>query len=102
LCDGWVNTGAVPADAAFTQVKTVLDTLDQAGRSDDGFALYVALSENPDLDLYRRLEDAGVTDMLCAPWFTVQPAPGAPESSVREQRIEVCGRFVEQFIAKMV
>jgi probable F420-dependent oxidoreductase len=101
LCDGWVNTGAVPSDVAFSQVKTVLGALDQAGRGGDDFALYVALSENPDLDLYRRLEDAGVTDMLCAPWFAVQPAPGAPESSVREQRIEVCGGFVEQFIAKM-
>ncbi len=100
-CDGWLNTGAAPADLAFTQVKTVLEALDQAGRNGDDFAVYIALSENPDLDLYRRLEDAGVTDLLCAPWFAVLPAPGAPESSVREQRIELCGEFAEQFIAKM-
>jgi probable F420-dependent oxidoreductase len=101
LCDGWLNTGAVPADVAFTQVKTVLDALDQVGRRGDDFALYIALSESPDLDLYRRLEDAGVTDLLCAPWFEVQPTPGAPESSVREQRIEVCARFAERFVSAM-
>jgi hypothetical protein len=55
----------------------------------------------PDLDLYRRLEDAGVTDLLCAPWFAVQPEAGAPESSVREQRIEVCAQFAGQYIAAM-
>jgi probable F420-dependent oxidoreductase len=102
LCDGWLPTGAAPADVAFAQVKAVLDGLDQVGRHSDDFALFVALTESPDLDLYRRLEDAGVTDMLCAPWFAAQPAPGEPESSVREQRIEVCGEFAERFIAKMV
>ena len=98
LCDGWLPTGAVPTDVAFTQVKTVLDALDRAGRHGDDFALFIALSEMPDLDLYRRLEDAGVTDMLCAPWFAVAPEPGAPESSVRDQRIEVCGEFADQYV----
>jgi probable F420-dependent oxidoreductase len=102
LCDGWVNTGAVPADVALTQVKTLLDALDRAGRRADDFALYIALSEMPDLDLYRRLEEAGVTDLLCAPWFAAQPEPGAPESSVREQRIELCGLYAEHYIASMV
>ncbi len=101
LCDGWVNTGAVPADVAFDQVKTVLESLAAAGRPSDGFAIYVALSEMPDLDLYRRLEEAGCTDLLCAPWFAVQPEPGAPESSVRDRRIEACARFAEQYVAEM-
>jgi probable F420-dependent oxidoreductase len=102
LCDGWLNTGAAPADVAFAQVKTVLEALEAAGRRGDDFAIYVALAEMPDLDLYRRLEQAGVTDLLCAPWFAVQPEAGAPESSVREQRIEVCGQFAERYVAAMV
>jgi probable F420-dependent oxidoreductase len=102
VCDGWLNTGAAAADSAFTQVKTVLDELARGGRKSDDFDIYIALSEMPDLDLYRRLEDAGVTDLLCAPWFAVQPEPGKPESSVRDQRIEVCAQFAEQYIAAMV
>ncbi len=102
LCDGWLNTGAVAADTAFTQVKTVVDALDAAGRRGDDFAVYIALAEMPDLDLYRRLEEAGTTDLLCAPWFAVQPEPGAPESSVRDARIQACAEFAEQYIAAMV
>lgn len=101
LCDGWLNTGAVQADVAFTQVKTILDARDRAGRRDDDFAVYIALAELPDHDLYRRLEEAGVTDLLCAPWFAVQPEAGAAESSVREPRLEVCRQFAESYVAAM-
>ena len=38
----------------------------------------------PDLDLYRRLEDAGVTDLLCAPWMAVKAKDGDTPASIRE------------------
>jgi hypothetical protein len=55
----------------------------------------------PDLDLYRRLEDAGVTDLLCAPWMAVQAKDGDTPESLRHARIVACEQFAEDVIATM-
>ena len=81
LCDGWINTGAAPPDEAFDPGRT-RSRSPQAGRHGTAttFSVYLAVKAFPDLDLYRRLEDAGVTDLLCAPWMAVQPAPATRPS----------------------
>ncbi len=101
LCDGWINTGAVAADEAFTQVERVKEWLKRAGRDGDDFAIYVATNARPDVDLYRRLGDAGVTDLLCAPWMGAMPADGQPDEAVRAKRIEYCEFFAEHVMAKV-
>jgi hypothetical protein len=55
----------------------------------------------PDLDLYRRLEDAGVTDLLCAPWMSVQAKEGDTPESIHKARMDVSEQFAEHFIAGM-
>ena len=57
--------------------------LKRAGRQNDDFSIYVAVRAYPDLDLYRRLEDAGVTDLLCAPWMAVEAKDGDTPESMR-------------------
>ena len=47
--------------------------LERAGRAGEPFDVYLSLAERPDVDLYRRFEEAGVTDMVCAPWMCVPP-----------------------------
>jgi probable F420-dependent oxidoreductase len=101
LCDGWVNTGAAEPDEAFLEVGRIKDALKKAGRDSDPFSIYLAVRAFPDLDLYRRLEDAGVTDILCAPWMSVPPgAHDTPESLLRA-RAAVCEQFAEHIIAAM-
>ena len=101
LCNGWVNTGAATPDEAFAQVERVKDAVKRAGREHEPFLVYVAVKAFPDLDLYRRLEDAGVTDLLCAPWMSVRAKEGDTPESIHRARLEVCEQFAEHFIAPM-
>ncbi len=101
LCDGWVNTGAATPDEAFAQVARIKDALKRAGREHEPFSIYVAVRAYPDLDLYRRLEDAGVTDLLCAPWMAVKAKEGDTPESIRQARLDVSEQFAGHFIAAM-
>ena len=101
LCDGWINTGAATPEEAFVQVEKVKDALKRAGRENDPFSVYLAVKAFPDLDLYRRLEDAGVTDLLCAPWMGVQAKEGDTPESILAARLAMCEQFAEHFIAPM-
>ena len=38
--------------------------LDAAGRSDKNFSIYLSLNERPDLDMFHRFIDAGVTAVI--------------------------------------
>jgi probable F420-dependent oxidoreductase len=101
LCDGWVNTGAALPDEAFREVAAIRGALKQAGRQDEPFAIYLAVRAMPDLDLYRRLEDAGVTDILAAPWMGVRASDTDTPESLHEARRAVCEQFAEHIIAAM-
>ncbi len=98
LCDGWINTGAAAPDEAFQQVRKVKDALKREGRENEAFSVYVAVRAMPDPDLYRRLEDAGVTDLLCAPWMAVQAKEGDTPASIHNARVAACEGFAEHII----
>jgi hypothetical protein len=49
-----------------------------AGREDEPFTIYLSLNERPDVDMYRRFADAGVTDFVCAPWMFVNVPRALP------------------------
>ena len=101
LCDGWINTGAAFPEEAFAQVVRVHEALERAGRAGEEFSLYLAVKAFPDLDLYRRLEEAGVTDLLCAPWMLAEAADSDTPESFRAKRLAECERYAEGFIAPM-
>lgn len=98
LCDGWINTGAVRPDDALTQVGKITEALKRAGRDSEPFSIYLAVRAVPELDLYRRLEDAGVTDLLCAPWMAVRAKEGDTPESVYRARVAACEEFAEHII----
>ena len=80
LCDGWIAAGAYSEEEAWAHLGELRAELDKAGREDlDDFSIYLSLNERPDVDLYRRFADAGVTDFVCAPWMFVDVAPGTPD-----------------------
>ena len=101
LCDGWVNTGAATPEQAFSEVATIKDAVKRAGREQEPFSIYVAVKAFPDLDLFRRLEDAGVTDLLCAPWMAVQAKEGDTPESIHAARLAMCEQFAEHYIAPL-
>jgi hypothetical protein len=55
----------------------------------------------PDLDLYHRFEDLGVTDLLCAPWMMVRAGEDDTPETIQVKRMEASEQFAEQIIAKM-
>ena len=66
-------------------MKIVQNALHEAGRDGEDFAMYLAVKAFPDLDLYKRLEDAGVTDLLCAPWMLAEATDGDTPETLKEK-----------------
>lgn len=101
LCDGWIVHGSADEEHAWEQLALIHNALKDACRDPDGFDIYLALSAKPDPDLYKRFADAGVSDMLCAPWMSVRLPEGTPAEELRKARVEACERFAEEVIAKV-
>jgi probable F420-dependent oxidoreductase len=101
LCDGWIAAGAYSEEEAWTHLASLRDHLTAEGRDLEGFSIYLSLAERPDVDLYRRFEDAGVTDMVCAPWMFVPVAPGTPPSEALDARLAASDWFAEHVVAKL-
>ena len=53
----------------------------------------------PNVDLYRRFEEAGVTDLICAPWMMV-PEDVAPEDRLA-RRLDEMAAFAQEIIEPM-
>ncbi len=100
-CDGWIAAGAYSAEEAWGHLAELEAALGRAGRAGEPFDIYLSLAERPDPDLYRRFEEAGVTDMVCAPWMGVRPDAGADPAALLARRIGACEWFAEQIVAKL-
>jgi len=100
LCDGWIAAGAYSEEEAWTHLGELRTALKAAGREDDPFLIYLSLNEMPDVDMFRRFADAGVTDFVCAPWMFVNVAPGTPDDGLAE-RLGAVKWFAEEFVAKV-
>lgn len=68
LGDGWIGLQYRPDDA-FEIVERIQRYRREAGTADAPFEMVFGLRARPDPDLYRRLEDSGVTALLTAPWM---------------------------------
>ena len=93
--DGWIGAGNTP-----DEVPAVMDRLRtlrrEAGREHEPFETIVAVNVPPDVDMFRRLEDAGVTAIVSWPFaYTVGPA-----SSLDDQSRELA-RYGRDIIAAM-
>jgi probable F420-dependent oxidoreductase len=101
LCDGWIAAGAYSEDEAWTHLANLREAMKKADREDEeGFSVYLSLNEPPDVDLYRRFADAGVTDFVCAPWMFVDIPPGTPDDQALSDRLGAVKWFAEDIIAK--
>ncbi len=101
LGDGWLAAGAYQPDDAWHYLGLIQDALKAAGRADEPFDIYLALGTLPDLDLYRRFEDAGVTDMICAPWMLADMKEGKDYRSELDAKLAATEAFATDVIARM-
>jgi alkanesulfonate monooxygenase SsuD/methylene tetrahydromethanopterin reductase-like flavin-dependent oxidoreductase (luciferase family) len=101
LCDGWVAAGAYREEEAWTHLGELRKALDEAGRGDEDLTIYMSLRENPNLDLYRRFIDAGVTDFICAPWMFVDVPPSTPDVTALSRRLDAVKWFAEEILDKL-
>ena len=88
LGDGWIGNAYRPEEAE-AMVADLHGALADAGRSPDRFEVILALKAMPDHDLHRRMEDLGVTGLLCAPWAM---------ASTPEERVDATEQFASEFV----
>ncbi len=93
LCDGWVGY-AYSWDVAVGYAQRLKALRREYGRDDEPFDILLALLEPPSVDLYRRAEDAGITQVMVRPWGFPDPAQGV------EQFRGPIERFAEEIIEK--
>lgn len=93
LCDGWVGY-AYSWDDAVGYARRLTALRREYGRHDEPFDILLALLEAPSVDLYRRAEDVGITQVMVRPWGNPEPAQGS------EQFREPIERFAEDIIEK--
>ncbi|MEI7746167.1 MAG: TIGR03619 family F420-dependent LLM class oxidoreductase [Actinomycetota bacterium] len=98
LCDGWIAAGAYRAEEARTHIATLKETMATAGRSMEGFRVYLSLGEWPDLDLYAEFRDLGVTDMICAPWMLVDAKGYSDPEALLAARMAEMDSYAERFV----
>jgi probable F420-dependent oxidoreductase len=91
LGDGWIAAGAYSVDEAWSHLDHLRAELDAAGRASDPFDVYLSVNARPDVDLYRRFEDAGVGHLICAPGMF---------GSTLDERRDRMARFADEIVAK--
>ncbi len=99
-CDGWLAASAYAPDDAWHYLDKMREHLKAERRDGEPFTIYLALAALPDLDRYRRFEDAGVTDMICAPWMLAGRAEGDPRATL-DARLAATEDFATNVIAKL-
>jgi probable F420-dependent oxidoreductase len=91
--DGWMGN-LYSEDAAFDIAGRMRKQLADAGRSTEGFDICLAVLARPTPDLFHRLEDAGVTSTIVAPWLTAKDQTPAG-------RVAAIETFAERVLQKM-
>jgi hypothetical protein len=61
----------------------------------------MSMNERPSVELYRRFADAGVTDIVCAPWMFVDVAAGTSDDEALSARLGATRWFAEEIIAQV-
>jgi probable F420-dependent oxidoreductase len=101
FCDGWLAASAYTPEDAWRYLDLVHDALKREGRQGEPFDIYMAINAPPDIDLYHRLEDAGVTDMICAPWMLAEQGVERDYRSQLEAKLHATETFASSVIARM-
>jgi alkanesulfonate monooxygenase SsuD/methylene tetrahydromethanopterin reductase-like flavin-dependent oxidoreductase (luciferase family) len=92
--DGWIGN-AYTLEEAVRRVEHVRKAREESGGSLDGFEIICAIYAL-DIDSYKRLEEAGATGVLTAPWMIAsEPTVGGRLDAVRAFGDQVIGPMSE-------
>lgn len=100
LCDGWIAAGAYGEEEAWAHLGELEAARRKAGREGEDFAIYLSLAVRPDVEVYKRFADAGVTDLVCAPWMFAATAPDDPPEKRLAARVAAAEQFAEHIVAR--
>jgi len=100
LCDGWLAAGAYQEEEAWHRLGELQDALHKAGRQDEPFDIFMALGTPPDVDTYKRFEEAGVTDMVCAPWMFAPVSADTAPDQLHAARVAAMEQFAHDVVAR--
>lgn len=88
--DGWLGMN-YPLEEIEGLLARLAD--ERAGRPTADFEVFVIANAEPSLDLYRRLEDWGVTSTMGMGWY-----PGDPAAATLEAKRSAAHQFADRFI----
>ena len=90
--DGWLGSGNDPSDVPGL-VETLRSLRAEAGLASEPLDVVVALTTPPDVDTFKRMEDAGVTGLVSYPLLDTL----GPRSSL-EQKRGALAQYAEAFV----
>jgi len=94
LGDGWLHGGGNPSDLPEL-LKGLRQELEAAGRQRQGFEVHVISMDGFSVEGVRRLEEAGVTDVIVGFRWPYVPGPDTEQLSVKLDNLR---RFADQVI----
>ncbi len=80
--DGWIGTGNTPEEVPGVMAE-LARLRQEAGRSDRPFETLVGVYAEPDVDLFRRLEDSGMTSGIHLPFAFAFDGPSSLDQKKR-------------------
>jgi probable F420-dependent oxidoreductase len=99
--DGWIGNAYPPEEALehLERLNAARRAAGTLGRTD--YEIIVGFLARPDVDLYRRMEDAGVTGTICARWMV---GPGAPSAEHVNRAADLAAKrqAVEEFATRVI
>jgi probable F420-dependent oxidoreductase len=94
LADGWISVQNTTAEI-IGAIEALRRYLAEYGRADVPFAINALPTDTFDLDGYRRLADAGVTEIQAVPWYFTGKDPDA-----LSDRIDSLAWFADTIITR--
>ena len=99
--DGWIGN-AYPAPEALAVAEKLQQQRRKAGRAGEPYETILGVLARPELETYQRLEEAGVTGMICAPWINAKPsAESANRIAAFDEKRAAIERFAETIVAPL-
>jgi probable F420-dependent oxidoreductase len=96
LGDGWCSAMSTEAETR-RMIGRLRDLRAEHGRAGEPFEIQVSSIDAFDVDGYKRLEDAGVTDLITQPWLLYG---GGPFASIQEKEDGI-KRFADEVLPRM-
>jgi probable F420-dependent oxidoreductase len=105
LGDGWIGNRIYTEDQLEALLARLTGHLKEHGRTLDDLKVIAPIAALPDVDLYRRWHDRGVTGTLAAPWWMPTPEEqeryGTRRTGGLPLKLAAMERFANDIIARL-